>query len=74
MTRKTTQYEKRIFKYLNKLRESGQTNMFGATPYIQKAFCINRDIAKEYLLLWMKNFNKEGNYDEITIKEEATQQ
>jgi hypothetical protein len=47
-----------IFDYLDDLRESGETNMFGATPYIVENFDISHDKAKEILLLWMKNFSE----------------
>lgn len=65
MTRKLQQHEKDVFEYLNDLRESGVTNMFGATPYIMEQFDMERDDAKMYLMAWMKIFDKDGNYDEI---------
>lgn len=43
--------------YLEKLRRSGVTNMFGAAPYLQKAFNLTRDEAIKILLDWMKNYN-----------------
>lgn len=63
--RKTTLIEKSVFKYLNKLRDSGETNMYGARPYIMRKFSLERNEAKGYLMSWMKNFNKEGDYEEI---------
>jgi hypothetical protein len=72
MKRKTTKREKRVFKYLNLLRESGQTNMYGAVPYIQSAFGISYGESKDLLILWMDVFNNEGNYEEIEIKEKST--
>lgn len=66
MKRKSTDQEKEVFDYLNELRESGDTNMFGARPYIISEFSVPSDEAKRLLSLWMSNFNKEGNYDEIT--------
>jgi hypothetical protein len=33
--RKTTQEEKEAMEFLNILRDSGVTNMFGAAPYIE---------------------------------------
>jgi hypothetical protein len=44
------------FEYLNTLRESGVTNMFGAGPYLESAFDLNRREAKDMLMDWMKNF------------------
>ena len=45
-----------MFEYLNTLRETGATNMFGASPYLQQAFGIERREAKTILLEWMKNY------------------
>lgn len=64
--RKTTQLEKDVMEYLNELRSSGITNMFGARPYIQKEFPeISKSEATRILSLWMKNFNEESEYDFI---------
>ena len=41
------------FVFLNNLRESGVTNMFGAAPYLQEEFDLSRQEAKEVLLEWM---------------------
>jgi hypothetical protein len=43
-------------EYLDDLRDSGVTNMFGAGAYLQKKFFINRAEAKEILLYWMESF------------------
>lgn len=71
MKRKSTELELEVFQYLNELRESGETNMFGARSYILSEFDIESSEAKRILSLWMKNFNKEGNYLEI-IDESVT--
>lgn len=42
--------------YLDDLRTSGQTNMFGAVPYIEAAFPLTRAEAKELLTYWMQTF------------------
>ena len=44
--------------YLNALRDSGVTNMFGAGPYLQRDFGISRQEARDILLEWMENFNR----------------
>ena len=44
------------YDYLVKLRDSGATNMFGATPYLQSAFQIDRHTARDVLLDWMESF------------------
>lgn len=63
--RKTTEQEKEVLEFLNVLRESGLTNMFGATPYIEEEFAIDKKESSRLLSLWMGNFNNEGNYDEV---------
>ena len=45
------------FNYLDQLRESGITNMFGASPYLQEAFDLDRYEAKDVLLEWMQTFS-----------------
>lgn len=63
--RLTTSIEKDTLEFLNGLRDSGVTNMYGATDYIIDEFDVSRKEAAQMLSLWMKNFNKEGNYDTI---------
>jgi len=46
------------FEYLNTLRESGVTNMFGATPFLQEAFDISKSEARTILGLWMSSFKE----------------
>lgn len=41
------------FVFLNNLRESGITNMFGATPYLQEEFGFGKLEAREILTEWM---------------------
>jgi hypothetical protein len=43
--------------YLIALRDSGETNMWGAAPYIQREFGITYKDAKDILLQWIKSFN-----------------
>ena len=45
-------------EYLDGLRESGDTNMFGAGPYVERAFDMSRAEAKEIVLYWMKSFSE----------------
>ena len=63
--RKTTQEEKEVMSYLNDLRDSGVTNMFGAAPYVEQEFEIEKREARRLLSLWMSNFNEEGDYEEV---------
>lgn len=44
--------------YLEELRKSGVTNMFGATPYLQEQFGIGMDRARDILIYWMRNYDR----------------
>jgi len=48
------------FEYLDGLRESAVTNMYGAAPFLQARFGASRKEAKEMLLAWMEHKEKEG--------------
>ena len=43
-------------EFLDELRESGVTNMWGATPYIQDEFNLDKGNASLVLLYWMDTF------------------
>jgi hypothetical protein len=45
------------FTYLDELRESGQTNMFGGAKYIEASFDVDRGTAKKVLIAWMQTFD-----------------
>lgn len=46
-------------EYLDALRESGVTNMFGAAPFLQEAFDrLSRRDAREILSYWMATFGE----------------
>jgi len=46
-----------VFSFLDALRDSGATNMFGAAPYIQREFGVDRTRARALLLEWMKSYS-----------------
>jgi len=48
--------EKEHKEFLDALRESGKTNMFGAGRYLQERFHIEKKEAREILLEWIKTF------------------
>lgn len=48
--------QEEMFEYLDELMESGGTNMYGATPYLQNEFGLEEDKANEVLLEWMRAF------------------
>ncbi len=47
---------KEYFDYLVELRDSGETNMWGAAPYIQREFGVTYEEAKDILLAWIDSF------------------
>jgi len=44
--------------YLDALRESGETNMFGAGVYLQEEFDLSKSDARTILSYWMKSFGE----------------
>lgn len=45
--------------YLEELRRSGVTNMFGATPYLMEEFGLEKNEARKILTDWMNNYDPE---------------
>lgn len=50
--------KEKIFSYLDTLRETGVTNMLGAGPWIENAFDVDKDTAKELLSEWIETFEE----------------
>jgi len=51
--------------FLDSLRESGITNMYGAGAYLENAFqSLDRDSASEILSYWMKTFSERHKLEE----------
>lgn len=48
--------EEEVYAYLEELRESGEVNMFGATPYLMDQFGFDRREAKTVLIDWMNSY------------------
>lgn len=48
-----------VFAYLDELRESGVTNMYGAAPYLMRDMGRTREQSAAELVMWMKTFSKE---------------
>ena len=49
----------KYFTYLEELRKSGETNMMGAVPYLQRKFpelTFDRARAVEILMAWINSF------------------
>jgi len=50
--------------YLDALRRSGVTNMFGAGPYLVEKFLLTREQSHETLAYWMRMFGERTIRDE----------
>ncbi len=50
--------EQEVFEYLDGLRESGVTNMFGARPYVAEQFGLTKQEAGIHLSRWMQTYNQ----------------
>lgn len=48
--------EQKYCDYLEELRQSGVTNMFGAVPYLMERFGLERSEAKQILSNWMETY------------------
>lgn len=51
---------KEYFEFLEELRESGKTNMFGAAPYLMVEFGLDKREATEILMQWFE-YKRGGN-------------
>lgn len=54
----------KYFDYLDRLRDSGATNMYGAVPYLQRKFpelSFDRAQAVYVLREWIKSYEKGGD-------------
>jgi uncharacterized protein YciI len=55
---KKTEVTDEHLEYLDALRESGVTNMFGAGRYVQEQFGVSRHEAKDIVTHWMITFDQ----------------
>lgn len=49
--------EDQHLRFLDGLRESGITNMFGAAPYLVELYSVSKKDAREILSYWMQTFS-----------------
>jgi len=61
---------KDMHTFLDALRDSGVTNMFGAGPYLQKEFGIDQKSAREVLANWMQSFSENLQYKDRKLSHE----
>jgi len=62
---KTLPSQHEVNMFLDVLRSTGKTNMFGAVPYLVKHFKIHRYDAKDFLAEWMKTFSERRERGEV---------
>ena len=60
---------KKTWLYLEWLRRSGQTNMFGAVPYLMNTFLFDEKKAKQVLMDWIQNYNPDDYPEKITLED-----
>ena len=56
-------YDEEYYVYLDDLRESGETNMYGARPYLMRDFNLTKREASDILSDWMKTFPRNAEID-----------
>lgn len=47
-----------VYNFLDNLRDSGITNMFGAVPFISEMFEVSSETAKQLLKSWMETYSE----------------
>jgi hypothetical protein len=57
-----------FFEYLDNLRASGETNMFGAGAYLEAEFSLGRRKAGPILTAWMKTFDGSSSAEDRAAK------
>lgn len=65
MTAKELPSQHDVNIFLDVLRSSGITNMFGAGPYIEKHFKVKRNDASNFLHEWMRTFSERRERGEV---------
>lgn len=50
--------EQEHLNFLDDLRDSGVTNMFGAGPYVEEMFEVDRHEARKIVKCWMETFEQ----------------
>lgn len=54
----------KYFEYLDRLRASGVTNMFGSSTYVERHFDISIKAADQIVVKWMETFDEEKTIEE----------
>jgi len=62
---KTLPSQDEVNIFLDILRSSGATNMFGARPYVQEHFGVNKYQAGDFLKEWMQTYSARAVRGEV---------
>ena len=62
---KTLPSQNEVNIFLDILRSSGATHMFGARPYIQEHFGVSKYQASDFLKEWMQTFSERASKGEV---------
>jgi len=53
--------------YLDDLRDSGETNMFGAGPYVEATFDLNKKEARSIVKYWMETYSERHEVKTVSL-------
>ena len=59
------------YRFLVRLRDSGITNMYGASPYLSEAFGMDKYAARDILHSWVQTFSLPENEQPDDGREEG---
>jgi hypothetical protein len=65
--RKITTTEEKIFALLYFIKAEGNLNPFDANDIIMRIFGVKKTKAREYIMLWIRNYNDQAVYKDITL-------
>jgi hypothetical protein len=74
MTELTKEELTEAFEYLDELRESGRTNMFGAPAYVEDELGWSESEAREATKFWMATFDRKSSVEDRVKNALATGQ
>ena len=60
-------FEKDVFDYLHKLRNTGKVHPYESHIYLVDRFSVSKKKASELLDIWLKNFREDETYRLIMV-------
>ena len=61
-----SELKSQVFTYLDELRESGITNMYGAPSYVREEFGVGKREAMSLVSSWMRDFEARVSAGEVS--------